>query len=55
MYRCVDLLDHLISSVLSDDGDMDRERKNLAIRGSVLAYKFYYNSEVVKAAPSVCY
>lgn len=48
-------LGHIISQDLTDDADIDRERRNLAIRGNMLVHKFYFCSEDVKATLFRCY
>ena len=41
-------LGHIISSDLSDDADIERERRSLATRGNMLAHEFNFCSDDVK-------
>ena len=41
-------LGHIINDQLSDDEDIDRERRNLAIRGNVLIRRFAVCTNEVK-------
>ena len=45
---------HIISSEVSDDADIDQERKTLAIRGNMLAHRFQFFSEDVKTTLFRC-
>ena len=50
-------LGHIITDTFTDDDDIERERRNLSIRGNVLIRKFGYCSEEVKCFlfRSFCY
>ena len=50
-------LGHIVSSSFTDDYDIERETRNLYIRGITIARKFYFLSTDVKCAlfKSYCY
>ena len=39
---------HILTASFTDDGDIDREKRNLAMRGNLLIRKFKLCSEEVK-------
>ena len=43
-------LGHIVSSSFTDDCDIERETRNLYIRGNTIARKFYFLSTNVKCA-----
>ena len=48
-------LGHIITCDLTDDADMERERRSLATRGNLIAHKFHSCSDDVKRKMFKCY
>ena len=47
-------LGHIINNDLTDDKDIERERRSLATRGNLIAHKFHFCSDDVKFALFKC-
>ena len=52
---CFKYLGHIITSDFTDDQDIERETRNLYIRGNTIVHKFYFMSNEVKIALFKCY